>query len=272
MIFQHSQIKFDNTVLILGSNSFIGKNIITEIPFKQIVCIQKKKQNIIKKKNLKYYFFNLHSFKDLIKVIKKYNFDKVIICASNNNNSKDLKNNNSEIFFNNTNVLLNTLECIKFQKKIEIINFTSTEVQKKNKSIYSIAKKTNDELCKFYEDSYGLKIKNLVLSNLFGKNDLNFNRIIPSLIKNTLFKKKIILNNYSKKLQFIHISQVLKVITNKSKYIKKKHLISVNQIKNKILSLMKLKKGLSKKDFDNSFEYNLYETINWYIKYLKKKL
>ena len=272
MISQHSQIKFNNTVLILGSNSFIGKNIITEIPFKQIICVQKKKQNIIKKKNIKYYFFNLHSSKDLIRIIKKYNFDKVIICASNNNNSKNLKNNNSGIFFNNTNILLNTLECIKFQKKIEIINFTSTEVQKKNKSIYSIAKKTNDDLCKFYEDSYGLKIKNLVLSNLFGNNDLNFNRIVPSLIKNILFKKKIILNNSSKKLQFIHISQVLKVITNKSKYIKKKHLISVNQIKNKILSLMNLKKGLSKKDFENSFEYNLYETINWYTKYFKKKL
>ena len=272
MISQHLQIKFDDTVLILGSNSFIAKNIITEIPFKQIVCVQKKKQNILKKKNLKYYFFNLHTSEDLIRIIKKYNFDKVIICASNNNNSKNLKNDNSEIFFNNTNILLNTLECIKFQKKIEIINFTSTEVQKKKKSIYSIAKKTNDDVCKFYEHSYGLKIKNLVLSNLFGNNDLNFNRIIPSLIKNILFKKKIILNNSSKKLQFIHISQVLKVITNKSKYIKKKHLISINQIKNKILSFMKLKKGLNKKDFNNSFEYNLYETINWYIKYFKRKL
>ena len=45
-----------------------------------------------------------------------------------------------------------------------------------------------------------------------------------------------------------------------------------NQIKNKISSLMKLKKGLSDKDFNNSFEYNLYETINWYIKHFKKKL
>ena len=136
MISQHLQIKFDDTVLILGSNSFIAKNIITEIPFKQIVCVQKKKQNILKKKNLKYYFFNLHSSKDLIRIIKKYNFDKVIICASNNNNSKNLKNDNSEIFFNNTNILLNTLECIKFQKKIEIINFTSTEVQKKKVNLF----------------------------------------------------------------------------------------------------------------------------------------
>ena len=128
--------KFDDTVLILGSNSFIGKNIITEIPFKQIVCIQKKKQNIVNKKNLKYYFFNLHSYKDLNKIIKKYNFDKIILCASNNNNSKDLKNNNSEIFFNNTNILLNTLECIKFKKKIELINFTSTEVWKKKINLF----------------------------------------------------------------------------------------------------------------------------------------
>jgi hypothetical protein len=52
VISQHSQIKSNNTVLILGSNSFIGKNIITEIPFKQIVCVQKKKQNIIKKKKI----------------------------------------------------------------------------------------------------------------------------------------------------------------------------------------------------------------------------
>ena len=141
MISQHLQIKFDDTVLILGSNSFIAKNIITEIPFKQIVCVQKKKQNILKKKNLKYYFFNLRSSKDLIRIIKKYNFDKVIICASNNNNSKNLKNDNSEIFFNNTNILLNTLECIKFQKKIEIINFTSTEVQKKKSQFILLQKK-----------------------------------------------------------------------------------------------------------------------------------
>ena len=50
MISQHSQTKFDSSVLILGSNSFIAKNIITQVPFKQIVCIQKKKKNTIKKK------------------------------------------------------------------------------------------------------------------------------------------------------------------------------------------------------------------------------
>lgn len=56
MISRHSQIKFNKTVLILGSNSFIGKNIISEIPFKKIVCVQKKKQNIIKKKILNIIF------------------------------------------------------------------------------------------------------------------------------------------------------------------------------------------------------------------------
>jgi len=43
-------MKINDTVLILGSNSFIAKNIITGIPFKQIVCVQKKKKKYFKKK------------------------------------------------------------------------------------------------------------------------------------------------------------------------------------------------------------------------------
>ena len=111
-----------------------------------------------------------------------------------------------------------------------------------------------------------------MLPNLFGKNDLNFNRIVPWLIKSAIFKKNVVLNNYSRKLQFIYIDEVLKIITSNSNYIKKKNLISISQIKNKIYSLLKLKTGLDKKKFNNSFEFDLYRTIDWYIRYFKKKI
>ncbi len=269
MTSQHIQAKFRQTVLLLGSNSFVAKNIITKIPYRKIVCVQLTKKNILKKKNLKYYFFDLLHFRKLTKIINLYKFQKVIICAADNNNSINSNNNNINIFQRNTNVLLNVLESLKFEKKIEIINFTSTEVLKKNKSMYSIAKTTNDQLCKFYRLNYNLKINNLLIPNLFGGGDLNFYRIIPMLIKNIFIKKKIILKNYSKKLKFMFVDNLIEIIINPKKKINFNHSISVNRLVTKISYLIKFQVK-KKNKFNSIFDFQLYQTINWYKKYFKK--
>ena len=107
MIFQNFHTRYNKRILLIGSNSFLGKNIISEIPYKKIICIQRNKKNIIRKKNLKYYFLDLKLFKKLKKIINNNIFDKVIICCADNNNSINLHNNNIKIFNDNTNILLN---------------------------------------------------------------------------------------------------------------------------------------------------------------------
>lgn len=272
MTFQLIQTKFKKTVLVLGSNSFVAKNIISKIPFRKIVCVQLKKDNILIKKNLKYFFFDLLDLRKLEKIINLYKFQTVIICASNNNNSINSNNNNTNIFQQNTNILLNVLESLKFKKKIEIINFTSTEVLKKNKSIYSIAKTTNDELCKFYKTNYNLKINNLLVTNLFGEGDLNFNRIIPMLIKNIFFKRQIVLKNYSKKLKFMFVDNLIKIVLNPKKKLNYYYFISINQLITKIRYLIKFNKNKKNNNFNSEFDHQLYQTISWYRKYFNKKL
>jgi nucleoside-diphosphate-sugar epimerase len=271
VISQHIQTNYKQTVLILGSNSFVAKNIIAEIPFRKIICVQKRKYNILKRNNLKYYFFNLMQIKNLKRIISKNRLDKVIICSSNNNNCNNLSNDNINIFFQNTNILLNVLESLKFKKKIQIINFTSTEVSKKNSSMYSLAKETNDRLCEFYKSNYSLKINNIILPNLFGKNDLNFNRIIPLLIKKIFFKKKIILKNYSKKLKFMFVESLFEIIISSKKRINSTYLISINQLIKRINYLIRLNNNVEKNNFKSTFDYQLYQTIIWYKNYFKKK-
>ena len=270
MISQHILQKSRQTVLVLGSNSFIAKNIISKIPFKKIYCVQKKKTYRHRAKNLKYYYFDLLDQRKLKTIINSQNYDKIIICASNNNNSYNLNKNNINIFSQNTFILLNVLENIKYKKKVEVINFSSTEIEKKKETIYSISKKTNHMLCNFYKTNYNLKIKNLILPNVFGENDLNFERIIPFFVKNIILKKKILINNKEKKIKFIYIDDVLKVLVDKKKKIHNSYFITVNKLKIKISNLINLKKNLQKDKFKELFDFNLYKTICWYKWYLKK--
>ena len=270
MTSQHILQKSRQTVLVLGSNSFIAKNIISKIYFKKIYCVQKKKTYKHSAKNIKYYYFDLLDQRKLKIIINLRNYDKIIICASNNNNSSNLnKNNNIDIFSQNTCILLNVLENIKYNKKVEVINFSSTEIKKKKETIYSISKKVNYILCNFYKTNYNLKIKNLIIPNVFGENDLNFQRVIPFFVKNIILKKKIFIKK-KKKIKFIYIDDLLKVLVDDKKKLFNTYFISVNKLKINILNLINLKKNLEKDNFKELFDFNLYKTINWYKWYFKK--
>ena len=270
MTSQHILQKSRQTVLVLGSNSFIAKNIISKIYFKKIYCVQKKKTYKHSAKNIKYYYFDLLDQRKLKIIINLRNYDKIIICASNNNNSSNLnKNNNIDIFSQNTCILLNVLENIKYNKKVEFINFSSTEIKQKKETIYSISKKVNYILCNFYKTNYNLKIKNLIIPNVFGENDLNFQRVIPFFVKNIILKKKIFIKK-KKKIKFIYIDDLLKVLVDDKKKLFNTYFISVNKLKINILNLINLKKNLEKDNFKELFDFNLYKTINWYKWYFKK--
>lgn len=263
--------KSRQTVLVLGSNSFIAKNIISKIPFKKIYCVQKKKTYRHNAKNLKYYYFDLLDQRKLKNIINLRDYDKIIICASNNNNSSNLNKNNIDIFSQNACILLNVLENIKYKKKVEVINFSSTEIKKKKETIYSISKKTNYMICNFYKTNYNLKIKNLILPNVFGDNDINFKRIIPFFVKSIILKKKIFIKKKKKKIKFIYIDDLLKVLVDDKKKLSNTYFISVNKLKIKILNLINLKKNLQEHNFKELFDFNLYKTIDWYKWYFKKK-
>ena len=104
---------------------------------------------------------------------------------------------------------------------------------------------------------------------MFGENDLNFQRVIPFFVKNIIFKKKIFIKK-KKKIKFIYIDDLLKVLGDDKKKLSYPYFISVNKLKIKILNLINLKKNLQKDNFKELFDFNLYKTINWYKSYFKK--
>jgi nucleoside-diphosphate-sugar epimerase len=137
--------------------------------------------------------------------------------------------------------------------------------------MYSISKKINYQLCNFYNSNYNLKIKHLNLPNVFGENDLNFNRIIPFLVKIIFFKKKFLIKKKRNKITFIYIDDLLKVLVDDRKKLRNTYLISIHELKIKIGNFMNLKENLQRNNFEYLFDFNLYKTIEWYKCYFKKK-
>ena len=75
---------------------------------------------------------------------------------------------------------------------------------------------------------------------MFGENDLNFNRIIPFLVKNIFFKKKFLIKKKQNKITFIYIDDLLNVIVDDRKKLRNTYLISIHELKIKISNFMNL--------------------------------
>ena len=70
-----------------------------------------------------------------------------------------------------------------------------------------------------------------------------------------------------KKIKFIYIDDLLRAVFNNKQSMIYNYSVSIEVLNKKILYLVKLKKDLKKNNFKNSFDFYLYNTINWYKDY-----
>ena len=245
-------------ILIIGKKSFIAQNFI------------KKYSN-----RIKFFYFNLYfsdNYKEFLKKISLYvnkkKINHIINFIGNNDNSLfPIKDKN--ILRDNFILPIALVNLFK-QKKINFTFFLSTEIDKienSNKnSIYALSKFFLQDSLRF------ILIKNNIslikIDNVYGPYDLNFNRLIPSLMLKLLFNNKGIKVKLAQQKKLIYVKDLLSVIF---KTIKNKKSFNIIHIKGKNFNILKLWKSINKilhnkhkRITQNNDCYNFIETFEWY--------
>ena len=245
-------------ILIIGKKSFIAQNFI------------KKYSN-----RIKFFYFNLYfsdNYKEFLKKISLYvnkkKINHIINFIGNNDNSLfPIKDKN--ILRDNFILPIALVDLFK-QKKINFTFFLSTEIDKienSNKnSIYALSKFFLQDSLRF------ILIKNNIslikIDNVYGPYDLNFNRLIPSLMLKLLFNNKGIKVKLAQQKKLIYVKDLLSVIF---KTIKNKKSFNIIHIKGKNFNILKLWKSINKilhnkhkRITQNNDCYNFIETFEWY--------
>ena len=245
-------------VLILGKKSFIAQNFI------------KKYSNYIK-----FFYFNLYfsdNSKEFLKKISLYvnkkKIDHIINFIGNNDNSL-IPVDANKILRDNFILPLALVNLFK-QKKINFTFFLSSEIDKienpNENSIYSLSKF-------FLQDSLRFiliknKISLIKMDAVYGPYDLNFNRLIPSLMLKLLFYNKNIKVKLTQQKKLIYVKNILSVIL---KTTENKKSLDIIDIKGKNFNILNLWKRINKallqkhkKITKKNDCYNFIETLKWY--------
>jgi len=245
-------------VLIIGKKSFVAQNFIEKYS-----------------KHIKFFYFNSYFSYNYSKFLKrislyvnKKKINHIINFIGNNDNSLfPFKNNN--ILRDNFTLPLNLVDLFK-QRKINFTFFLSNEIDKienhDENNIYSLSKFFLQDSLRFFPTKN--KISLIKMDTVFGPHDLNFNRLIPSLMLKLLFKKKFIKVKLTQKKKLIYIGDLLPVIL---KTMKNKKSFNIIKIKGKNFDILKLWKTINKillhkhkRITKNNDYYNFIETLKWY--------
>ena len=109
----------------------------------------------------------------------------------------------------------NILEQMRQTDCDKIIYFSSERVMSKQKNPYVASKIYGEELCKAYQECYGIKYKIVRPSSVYGEGD-STDRIVPRFIKNALNNKDLVIyGDRTKSLDITYIKdfmQALKII------------------------------------------------------------
>ena len=245
-------------VLILGKKSFIAQNFI------------KKYSN-----HIKFFYFNLYfsdNSKEFLKKISLYvnkkKISHIINFIGNNDNSViPVKDNN--ILRDNFILPLALVNLFK-QKKINFTFFLSSEIDKienpNENSIYSLSKFFLQDSLRF------ILIKNNIslikMDSVYGPYDLNFNRLIPSLMLKLLFNNKDLKIKLAQQKKLIYVEDLIPVIF---KTIKNKKAFNIIRIKGKNFNILQLWKSINdilrnnpKRVTENNNCHNFIKTLEWY--------
>ncbi len=266
-------------LLVLGANSFIGKNFLKKTKFHNIIATYYSKlpEKKFIGKRYNYKKIDLRNHSQVFNFLKKENFDIIINFIANNDNT--IRNNESikNIFDLNLFGFINIIESVRILKrKIIIYHFTSTEIDNNKRSLYSLSKYSSEKVQKLYNKIYNMNIHIIKLNNIFGPGDMNFLRLIPSICKNFCENKEFYFNanNKNKSLKLTYVFDLINFIEamiknpsiNKSYKKIKYHKSTVSNIfklLGKLNNTIVLDSDFSKYN-KSDFADNLYCTLKWY--------
>ena len=245
-------------VLIIGKKSFIAQNFIKQYS-----------------NHIKLFYFNLYfsnNYKKFLKKIFLYvNKKKInhIINFIGNNDNSPFSIKTANILRDNFILPLNLVNVFK-QKKINFTFFLSSEINKiensNENSMYSLSKFFLQDSLRFI--SMKNKISLIKMDSVYGPHDLNFNRLIPSLMLKVLFNNKKINIKLSQKKKLIYVKDMLPVVFKTIKNKKSFNIIDIKGNNFNILNLWKhINKTLQKKHeriTKNKDFYNFIKTLEWY--------
>jgi len=213
---------------ITGGSGFIGQNLTSHLALKDmefkiadINCIQATNA----------YCIDVTARLPLIKG------DTIVHLASETNVRKSLEF--PKLVINkNTAGLLNCIELLQ-KGNFKTLIFTSSASSHLSSSPYLASKAACEAICKAYSTSFGLDIRVLNLSNVYGPNATHKESIVAKLIKNCI--DKVPLTIYGSGLQsrdFIHVDDVIEAIyKGKSGYIATGKLTTINTLVSKLLDI-----------------------------------
>jgi len=245
-------------ILIIGKNSFLAKNFINKYS-----------------KTNKFFYFNLYfsnNYKKFLNNIYKYvNKKKInhIINFIGNNDNSIFPGHAEEILRDNFTLPLNLVNLFK-KNKINFTFFLSSEIDKignpDENSIYALSKLFLLNSLRFI--SIKNKVSYIKMDTVYGPHDLNFNRLIPSLILKILFKEKKIKVRLDQNNKLIYVDEILPLIL---KTTKNKKLINIINVRGKNYNILNLYKIINKA-FHHKYPilskgknyYNFIETLEWY--------
>ena len=170
------------------------------------------------------------------------------------------------------NILNNSLDQFEeedpeWEKKSARIFVKKKRLENSNEnSIYALSKFFLQDSLRF------ILIKNNIslikIDNVYGPYDLNFNRLIPSLMLKLLFNNKDIKVKLTQQKKLIYVKDLQSVIF---KTIKNKKSFNIIHIKGKNFNILKLWKSINKilhnkhkRITQNNDCYNFIETFEWY--------
>tara|TARA_Y100000590_G_scaffold410814_1_gene504201 strand:- start:368 stop:1165 length:798 start_codon:yes stop_codon:yes gene_type:complete len=243
-------------ILIIGKKSFIAQNFINRYSHK-----------------INFFYFDKYFSSNYKKFLKEINLfvnrkkiSHIINFIGNNDNSL-LSNNETNILRDNFILPLSLVDLFK-EKKINFTFFLSSEINKienpdKN-NIYALSKFFLEDSLKFVVIKN--KISLIKIDNIYGPYDLNFNRLIPSLMLKLLLKKKIKINLNQRK-SLIYVKNLLPIIL---RTLKNKKTINMVNVKGEKIDILKLWKIINRMSVDkskknkNDINRNFAETLDWY--------
>ena len=209
-------------ILITGSTSFVGSNILNQLLKKNIhiydVLREKNKNKRIinkLKSNKNYHPIFYKKFNELETKIKKIKIDTVINCATYYSNKNDLKTIQNLI---QTNIIFCSiiLEIVKNKVK-KFINFGSMmEYSDSNdfspQNFYAITKYSFQKIEEFYKtNNKKIKFYDLKLYETYGSNDKR-KKIIPIIINNYLKNKYIKIVSRNLKMNFVNVESITNAV------------------------------------------------------------
>jgi len=190
--------------LITGGNGFIGRNLTAALikSNKSYEVVDTRDIDQVDSINL-----------DVVYSFPTSKFSTVVHLASETDVRQSIKT-PRDCVGRNVYGILNVLESSRKVSKSKVI-FTSSASSEKCLSPYLASKAACESICESYKCSYGLDIKVLKLSNVYGPHSLHKESVIPKFIRAALNHEDLtIYGDGNQRRDFIHVDDVVSAILN----------------------------------------------------------